>query len=362
MIIGVDASKATEQQKTGLGNTIYPILLELQKIDKKNQYYLYTNAPLPKELLSDNFIEKLIPSFKFWHSIKLPLTLRADKPDAFFAFTNPLPAFAPKNTYVLLHDFASKFFPECYSPLERREQDRAIKLAIRKASKIVVTSEANKADLKKFYNPDMSKVFIAPLGFNDQLDKEIEPVKEVANLSAPFFLSVGRIEKRKNTLNIVFAFAKFKENTKSSAKLVLVGKNGYGFKDVKKGIDNFPEEIKKDIISLGFVTQNQLGYLYSKALCLVYPSLYEGFGFPALEAMSCGCPVITSNVPTIKEVAGKAALYVDPKNIDDISNKMLQLYQSISERGKLISLGKENIKRFSFAITAKKIHDTLNEE
>lgn len=362
MIIGVDASKAVEGQRTGLGNTIYPILLELQKIDTKNQYYLYTNAPLPKELLSDNFIEKLIPSFKFWHSIKLPLTLKADKPDAFLAFTNPMPAYAPKNTFVLLHDFASKFFPECYSPLERREQDRAVKLAIRKASKILVTSEANKADLKKFYDPDMSKVFVTPLGFNDQLDEDTESVPEVANLSAPYFLSVGRIEKRKNTLNTVLAFAKFKEATKSSAKLVLVGKNGYGYKDVKKAIDSLPEETRKDIILLGFVTQNQLGYLYSKALCLVYPSLYEGFGFPILEAMSCGSAVITSNIPTIKEVAGQAVLYVDPKKVNDISDKMLQIYKSIEERGKLISLGKENIKRFSFVITAKTILDLINEK
>lgn len=358
MIVGVDASKLTESQRTGIGNTVVPIISELKKIDSKNRYILYSRKPLPKEFLGNNFTESIIPFFKFWHLVKLPLALLKEKPDAFLEISNELPFFAPKKSICVLHDFAYKYFPECYSPTERVIQNRTAKRAVNKAKKIIVSSVANKKDLIKFYNCPEDKIAVIPFGLGNS-SKNVEAVEEVKIINSPFFLSVGRFEKRKNTLNIIKAFNKFKNETKSSSKLVLVGKPGYGFREINKEINNSP--FKSDIIKLGFVSDGNLNYLYAKALALVYPSLYEGYGFPILEAMKQGIPVLTSNVPTIKEVANDAAIYVNPTNVEEIWEAMLKLYKEANLRASLITKGKENIKRFSWEKTAKQIMDLINE-
>jgi len=361
MRIGIDASKAVEKQKTGIGNTVYPILTELKLLDKENRYELYANKSLPPELLGHNFSEKIIKLPRLWQSVRLPLALRKDKPDAFLELSNRIPKWAPKKTIVFLHDFAFKYFPECYSGTERYLQELAVKNAIKYAYKIVVTSEANKKDFLKFYSCSSEKIAIIPLGFNDSLHGERESVSAVEGLNAPFFLSVGRLEKRKNTSRIVEAFIKFKKETLSQALLILVGKNGYGAKEIRKLISR-EKKIRKDIIVLGFIKNAELSYLYSNALALIYPSLYEGFGFPALEAMSCGTPVLTSDAPTLKEVAGRAALFVNPKKVEEIAAGMIRLYKNPGLRDKLITAGRENIKKFSWREAAAKLKELINEE
>jgi len=357
MRIGVDASKIADSQRTGLGNTILPIILGLRSIDKTNQYILYTGKPLPKEILSENFEERLIPSFAFWHSIKLPATLRKDNLDLFFEMTYRLPKGLPKRAITILHDFAFKYFPECYSSLEKYLQEKTVHTAIKKAEKIIVSSEANKQDLIKFYNCPVQEIVVIPFGLGNPNSK-IEEASEIAKLKVPFFLTVGRLEKRKNTLNIIKAFNIFKEQTNSSAKLVLAGKPGYGAKEIENEI--IASKYKSDIIKLGFVSEGNLNFLYAKALALIYPSLYEGFGFPALEAMQKSTPVLTSNVPTLREIVGNGALLVDPTKIEEISQGMYKLYKDMNIRSTLITKGKENIKRFSWEQTSKKILEIIN--
>ena len=359
MIIGIDASKIANKKKTGIDNTAYQIILGLSKIDKKNTYNLYTSAPLNSDFVKNNFIEKLIPFPRFWNHFRLPLALLRDKPDMFIELTNNIPPLSPKKTIVLIHDLAFKFFPQAYSKFELSLQENAIKIAKSKASTIVFSSQANYQDFQKFYGKAEAKIAIVPLSYNSEIFNKSIDEKNAAKKSYPYFLSVGRIEKRKNTLRIVEAFEKFKKINSTDHKLILVGKNGFGHEEVVEKISN--SEVKNDIIVLGYVEDKNLPSLYKNATAFIYPSLYEGFGLPALEAMAVGTPVLTSNIPTIKEVTQEAALLVDPEDSDAIAKAMENMVFDENLRKLLISRGLEIIKKFSWEKTAAKFYELIME-
>lgn len=360
MLIGVDASKTALKQKTGIDNTAYQIILQLEQIDHKNSYYLYTNKPIDKNLKGNvNFKEKLLPFPKFWNKLRLPLALLRDKPEKFLELTNAIPSFAPKKTAVFIHDLAFKFFPETYSSFELILQESAIKIAVNKARRILFSSLANKKDFLKFYKYPEEKIKIVPLAFDETIYRDSNNTKNVLNIDSPYFIFVGRLEKRKNIVRIIDAFNKFKQESKTNHKLVLVGKKGFGYNEI---IDKINElgDFKKDIIMTGYVENEKLANLYALSDGLVYPSLYEGFGLPILEAMASGIPVLTSNIPTIKEIAGDAAFYVNPEDVEDIASKMNKIIQK-ETREALVLKGKNQAKKFSWGKSAQMILNYLEE-
>jgi glycosyltransferase involved in cell wall biosynthesis len=331
--------------------------LALTKIDKINKYYLYTNKPLDPILLANsNFTEKLIPFPRFWNRFRLPLALLQDKPDIFIELTSSIPPLSPKNTITLVHDLAFKYFPEAYSKYELLLQENAINIARTKAAIIVFTSESNRKDFIKFYGKPKTNTAVIPLAFNnDKVDASQESTKK----DYPYFLSVGRIEKRKNTDNIVKAFELFKDNNPTNHKLILVGKNGFDYSKTETAILN--SKHKNDIIKKGYVEEKELPLLYKNAEALLYPSLYEGFGLPAMEAMSHGTPVITSNVPTIREVVKDAALLVDPQNVDDIVKAMKNIVFEKELRKSLVLKGFQISKEYSWDKTAGEFYKLIME-
>jgi len=359
MLIGIDASKTAIKEKTGIDNTAYQIIFNLEKIDQKNTYYLYSNKPINSQLKQrDNFQEKLIPFPKFWNRLRLPLALLRDKPEKFLQLTNVIPSFAPPKTAVLIHDLAFKFFPEAYSSFELILQETAIKSAIEKAELIIFSCNANKKDFLKYYQFPENKIRIVPLAYDDATFKKKGDDKNILTDSS-YFIFVGRLEKRKNLIQIIEAFGNFKDKTKSNYKLMLVGKKGYGYDEIENKIKN--SKHKKDIVITGYLSNEKLADLYRMACGLIYPSLYEGFGLPILEAMACGIPVITSDIPTLKEISGDAALLVDPQNTKSIVEEMEKIAFDKKKRLELISKGLERIKYFSWAKTANQIYKVLEE-
>lgn len=358
MIIGIDASSAAKEKKTGIDNTAYQIILNLQKIDKINTYYLYSNKSLPKEITkSTNFVEKLIPMNRLWHKFRLPLALFKDKPDVFLELTNGIPSLAPKNSFVLIHDLAFKYFPDAYSKSELLMQEYALSSSIKDAKKLIVTTEATKKDLSKFCNTDPKQVEVVPLSYDSNtfrlLSKLVNPLK----FKNPFFLYVGRLEKRKNILNIIKAFNMFRDRASSDYKLVLIGSKGFGYAEIENEIAL--SKYKDDILETGFIDNNKLVNLMNLASCLLYPSLYEGFGLPVLESFACGTPVIISNIETLKEVSGDGALIVNQNSPADISSKMLSLVDDKKMRNTLIKSGKKRLKEFDWLSTARNVHNII---
>lgn len=358
MIIGIDASKTTNKNKTGIDNAAYQIILGLADIDKTNSYYLYTNKPLDRILLKNpNFTEKLIPFPKFWNRFRLPLALYKDKPDLFIELTNSIPPLSPAKTIVLIHDLAFKFFPGAYSKYELMLQENAINIAKSKASAIVFTGNANLEDFIKFYGKPKNKTAIIPLGCNFEQIKELDA--DTKKEKFPYFLSVGRLEKRKNTVNIIRAFDLFKNQNFTNHKLILIGKNGFGGEEVEEEISN--SKFTTDIIQKGHVEGKELFVLYKNAEVLLYPSLYEGFGLPILEAMSTRTPVITSLIPNIKEVAKDAALFVNPEDLEEIAGAMKRIIQDDNLRQSLIKRGLKIVAGYSWQKTAEAFYKLINE-
>jgi glycosyltransferase involved in cell wall biosynthesis len=357
MIIGIDASKAANENKTGVDNVVYQLILNLKKIDKKNNYFLYTNKKLSPELLSDKFIEKLIPFPKFWNKFRLPLALIKDKPDKFLELSYALPPHAPEKSVLLVHDLAFKFFPEAYSKYELMLLESAIEAGVKRAKKIILTGEQNKKDFLKFYKISNEKLSVVKLGYNIESNILVSDARNKLSISQPYFLFVGRIEKRKNVLNIVKAFETYKASSKKETKLVLAGSDGFGAAEIKKYINL--SEYSKDIILPGYIKKEELSPLYSKSLAVVYPSLYEGFGFPILEAFAFGVPVLTSDIPVLHETGGDGALYANPKNPEDIAKKLLEISTDEKLRKELILNGKKQLKLFSWENTAKQVHEIL---
>ncbi len=360
MIIGIDASKTASKEKTGIDNTAYQIILNLKKIDRKNTYYLYTNKPLDKKLTdSANFTEKLIPFPRLWNKFRLPLALLKDKPDVFLALTNTVPSLAPENSTVLIHDLAFKFFPEAYSKTELFLQESAITQAVNKAKRIIFTSEANKSDFLRFYKYPRNQIEVAQLGYNEEVfNKSVKKEEAFENISSPYFLFVGRLETRKNVARLVEAFTQFKKKYHSDHKLVLAGKPGYGYAEIKKILES-RVEYGNQIIMTGYVDDTKLAKLFRGAEAFVFPSLYEGFGLPILEAFACGTPVLTSNISTLQDVAGQSALLVDASKTDEITEGLRQISSDHSLQKKLINNGTETLKKYSWEKTAKKVLSIL---
>ena len=354
MIIGLNASKITEAKNTGIGKTVSSIVTELAQIKSQDQIYLYSPKPLPEALLSNpRFTAKIIPFRRLWHSLRLPLALKRDKPDVFLELSASIPSFAPAHSFVLIHDLAFKHFPEAYSPKEGIMQDQAIQKDLKHGATLIVTTEANKQDLLQFY-PEAAErqIAVIPLGFTP-IEK---PDNSKTNL-APYFLSVGRLEKRKNTLLTIQAFDLFKTaNPESEIKLILVGKDGFGADEIHQAVEHSP--FKADIQVKGYLSDQELAELYYQAEALLYPSLYEGFGYPMLEAMSTDLPVICSDVPTLREVGGDAPLYINPQDPAALAQAMSEVLHPAT-RKEMIAKGRNVIKNYSWAKTAQKIYDLL---
>lgn len=352
MIIGIDASKATEKAKTGIEKTVYELILNLKKLDNSNTYFLYTDKKLPKELLSSNFIEKYIPFPFLWHKKRLPLALLHDKPDLFIEMSSSLPFFSPRNSIVFIHDLASKHFPESYSFTQRILLNHTFSRG-QKANTIVFPSQSTKNDYENYYKIK-NKYSVIPLGFN----KIAASSKKKFDFD--YFLFVGRLELRKNIQNIIKSYSIFRENNGSGSKLVLAGSPGYGYKNILQEIDKF-DTIKKDVILTGYIAENELPSLYENSISLLFPSLYEGFGLPILEAMSYKTPVITSDSSSMAEIAGNAALLVDPDNPDSIAKAMDSVYHDKTLRSDLISKGLKNIEKYSWLKSAEILLELIKE-
>lgn len=360
MIIGIDASKAASKKRTGVENTIYQIILNLKKIDQKNIYFLYSNASLPTELTdSYNFIEKRFLVKRFWNKLGLPMILTSYRPDVYLQPADMIPFFAPKKTATVIHDLASVKFPDAYSRFDLCLQKTALKSAAQKAKKIICVSESTRNDLIKLYSKTSKKAETVLLAFDKDKYKPINTPRDVLKLNSKYLLFVGRLEERKNVINIVKAFALLKEKGEIEHKLVLAGKPGFNYERIFNTISSLPPAIKKDIILPGYVSDTDMPDLLAGADVFVYPSLYEGFGIPILEAMSAGVPVVTANRSSMPEVAGDAALCVDPTDEIEITKAIWMILTDEKLRGELIKKGLTRAQEFSWEKTARGILDIL---
>lgn len=399
MVIGIDASRANLERKTGTEWYSFYLIKELAKIDKENQYILYLNKEPRDELKkivanSSNFNFKILkwPWPFFWTLGRLSLEMLFKSPNILFVPAHALPFFCPKKTITTIHDIA--FVKD--TKLYRREKIKvnffikkvfclmakiitlgkykatsldylhwSTKRALKKAKTIITVSNFSKEEILKHYGAKYeNKIKVVHNGYNNELYRKVDDLgknKQILlkyGLDKSYFLYVGRLEKKKNTPLLLEAFAIARENRPDlDLKLALVGSASYGFDEVKYVIEEF--NLTRHIYIPGWVLEEDMPYIFNSAKAFVFPTLYEGFGIPVLQAMACQVPVIASDLRVLREVAADSILYFNPYKPDDLTNKLIEIYENKELVDHLVKKANLKIKDYSWQKTAQESYELL---
>ncbi|HBB36907.1 MAG: glycosyl transferase, group 1 [Candidatus Moranbacteria bacterium GW2011_GWC1_45_18] len=370
MIIGIDASRAFQKNKTGIEEYSYQAIKHLRDFLKEHEVVLYCNPAInikPDFSIPEKWKIKNLRAPIFWTQARLSLEMIFHPVDVLFIPAHTVPLIHPRNTIVTIHGLEYEFCPEAYSFWQRFYMRRVIKNSCRWAEKIIAVSENTKRDLVKLYGVNEEKVEVMYEGISSKARQVGQspafPFLEQSsrNSSKPdfskYFLFVGRLEERKNICGIVEAFEILKEKYNLPHKLVLAGKFGYGKSEIRNKIEN--SRYKDDIILPGYISDEEKFELMKKAEVFLFPTFYEGFGLPILEAQSVGTPVVTSNISSMPEVAGDGSVLADPKDPNAIAEAVYKLVSDESHKNDIIKKGLENAKRFSWKKCAGEISIVL---
>lgn len=353
MIIGIDASRAVKKQRTGTENYSRNLIFELAKIDVLNNYILYVGSDYDGSFdqFPKNFSIKIIPNKKYWTQVGLSLEMIKNKPDVLFVPSHILPTISGKKSVVTIHDLAWKYFPEVYSKNEIKVHDFSIRRAIAKKADIIVYSKSTEFDLKKFYPKAAKLIKFVTMGFEPEQSSSKLSDDLTAKIGEKYILYVGRLESKKNIVNLIQAYDMLRSEREVKEKLVLAGKPGFGYDQISAEINK--SKYKADILETGFVTNEERNSLYHNASIFVFPSLFEGFGFPILEAFSAGIPVVTSNVSSMPEVAGSGAIFINPNKPFEIAAAMSQILNKPELARKLVRAGQKELEKYSWGYCAQ---------
>ncbi|MEZ5047205.1 MAG: glycosyltransferase family 1 protein [Chitinophagaceae bacterium] len=339
MKIGFDAKRAFHNY-TGLGNYSRTLISSLASLYPENQYLVFNPKKTSykpfhfksvEEINPQNIIEQIIPFL--WRDFSMPKDFPKDL-DIFHGLSNELPLrihHAKIKKIVTVHDILYLHFPNDFTSFDRRRYEKKMLYALQYADKIIATSLKTKKDLIEYYQIPENKIDVVYQSCNSIFQAKIDSSQQdffEKKLLLPkrYFLSVGSIIERKNLANTILAFKKLKTQKKSQdIKLIIIG-NGNQYKSQIKTLIS-KQQLENEIIWLNETIDSQLiekglPYIYSNAAALLYPSFYEGFGIPVLEAMACNCPVITSYNTSMAEICENYALFVNPHDENDIAKQM----------------------------------------
>lgn len=369
MKIGIDISQIVH----GTGVSFYTrnLVRGLARVDQKNDYLLFGSSLRLKSVLQEfaaevkkinkNFSSKIIvlpptlaePLWNRWRFLSIERLIGPI--DVFHSsdWTQP-PTKAAKVTTI--HDFGFLKYPDLAHPKVMEVMERRLKLIKKEVDLIVSVSEATAKDIVEILGIPRKKirvVYEAPAEEHRKISLQaVKEIKKKIGIKEKYLLAVANLDPRKNLRRIIEAYG-FLHPQLPGVQLVIAGQPGW------EGIEALKTKARDlDIVFAGYVTNQDLAALYTSASCLVYPSLYEGFGLPILGAMACGCPVVTSNVSSMPEVAGNAAVLVDPENIEDIARG---IKEAMERKKELIKKGFERAKQFSWEKTAKETLEVYNE-
>lgn len=394
MLLAIDASRANRNQKTGVEWYAFHLIQELKKIIPETVgVVLYTDEPLRGELaeLPEHWSEKVLrwPPRRLWTQIRMSWEMMMNPPDVLFIPAHVPPLIHPKKTVVTIHDIAAVKFPETYNWFERWYSVFVAKYSIKNLWRIIVPSDFTRQEILKLEIGNRkleidNRLVVVHHGYGERYRKidDVEKVNEVLKkygIQRPFLLSVGRLEEKKNTVRIVKAFELLRQQqsvnfirpvfdsegfggelsriaqtrgelmTKvklENLNLLLVGKPGHGYEKVQEAIDASP--FRQNILVPGWIDEQDLPYIMNAAEVFLFPSLYEGFGLPVLQAFASGVPVVASQGSSLEEVGSSAAVYVDPMDEIGIKHGIEKLLVEADFRAEKIGLGFERVQSFSW--------------
>jgi len=416
MVIGIDASRANRKHKNGIEWYAYYLIKYFAQIDKENKYILYTDRPLEGGLVDltkmdpsleeyekpkfrkgfqiiksphNNFQAEILnwPFPYLWTLGRLSLEMIIKKPDILFMPTSGIPLAGFKKTINTVHDVAFKREVSVYErsnlgPKERFGRriinflvraftwgkqgantadylDWSTEFSVKNAKKIISVSQFTKEEIIKLYDCPKEKIEVVYNGFNNSLYRKIEDKEKINKvldkygIEGPYLLYVGRLEKKKNTSLLIEAFAKARHFNKDiKEKLVLIGDAGFGFDEIIYAINEF--NLENEVIIPGWVEEEDMPYMFNGATAFIFPSRHEGFGIPILQAFGCGVPVITSDIPVLREIGGDAALFFNYLDKDAIGRAIEKVTTNKDLREELARKGLMRAKDFSWNKCAQK--------
>ncbi|MFA4930532.1 MAG: glycosyltransferase family 1 protein [Patescibacteria group bacterium] len=358
MKIGIDYREAIKQEKAGKGVVVAELMAEFKKVVPTDwRVDLLVHEDFDMTDFPDNFHKVTIkwPGL-LWHlRVVWEVWWKYDVYLALTSFMVPRLSMS-KKCIVMVHDLIAFMdeFSTRHSPKALWNERLTVAGALKSVGKIIVPSVGTKNDLIKMFGVDDRKIFLMVEGVNKIPAKiDVEAAKNKYSLSSDYLFFVSTIEPRKNIIRLIEAFVRFKQEKNWSGKLVVAGKKGWYYEDVFRKVKELAAD--DDIIFTGRVSDEEKFALIKGAKCLCYPSLYEGFGLPVLEGMVMGTPVLTSNVSSLPEVAGEAAVLVDPRNVVDISQGIKKIVLDQELAPTLVARGYEQVKKFSWQKAAAEL-------
>jgi glycosyltransferase involved in cell wall biosynthesis len=370
MLIGIDASRAALGRRTGTETYALHLIRTLimsgtggGTTRSGHCFRLYTNGDPPAGLFWEGrqpaHVEvRAIPFPRLWTHLRLSAEMLAHPPDVLFVPSHVLPLIHPRRCVATVHDLGYLAYPDAHRPADRRYLAWSTGWNARQSTLVLADSEATKADLVRAYGVPADKVRVVYLGCDVPAGAVNQPMPRP--YPQPYFLYVGTLQPRKNLERLVAAFAKLAADpTLADVKLVLAGRKGWLYDSLFAQVAQWG--LTDRVIFPGYVPDEALPDLYRGALAYVFPSLYEGFGLPVLEAQTYGVPVMTANNSSLPEVAGDAALLVDPHDVDAIAAAMRRLATDEALRQDLARRGLSNVKRFSWEKCAAETLAVLEE-
>lgn len=360
--IAIDARKLHD---FGIGTYIRNILIELSRLDRNTEYVVLCR---PDDLesgdaLGGNFrmVPETAPTYSIAEQLKIPLSLAREGVQLVHEPHYVLPPLVRCRSVVTIHDCIHLMFPE-YLPnrLAYYYAKGSMWTATHKADRILTVSEASKRDILRFFDVPPEKVVVAYNAIDERFltpadPERMELVKQRYQLEHPFVLYVGNIKPHKNLERLIDAFGRARSRCHDDLKLIIIGDEISKYPPLRQAVHK--HKLDKHVRFLGFQPLETLSVFYRLARAFVFPSLYEGFGLPPLEAMACGAPVVTSNVSSLPEITGGAALLVDPCNEDAIAEAMTRAVMDESLRAELIRKGQQRARAFSWKQSVQTIHE-----
>ena len=357
MLLGIDASRTSTAERTGTEAYATYLIRELvrQTADTPYRLRLYFNQPPPTGLfeLAPHVEQVVIPFPRLWTHVRLAWELHRRPPDWFFtpAHVIPLSYFGPSMATV--HDVGYEHFPEAHPTAQRLYLRWSTRHNGRRARLVLADSHATKRDLADWYAIPPAKIHVVYPGIDPTLAEGVARPLAIP-LPRPYLLFLSTLQPRKNVVRLVEAFAQLCGEIPH--QLVLAGRMGWGAEAIEAALAGQPAAVQSRITRLGYVAEADKAPLIAGADGLLYPSLYEGFGFPLLEANLCGTPVLASNSSSLPELAGEgAALLVDPEDTAAIGRGIRQLVQDERLRQQLVANGRRNGQRFTWAGAAQTV-------
>ena len=376
MLIGIDASRTTVARRTGTENYALSLTRELLALGQEpaeHRFRLYFNDPPPPGLVDGRAEQRVIPFPRLWTHVRLSWEVATRPPDLLFVPAHVVPVIHPRKCVVTVHDLGYLYYPEAHTRFQNAYLRWSTRYNARTAARVLADSQATRDDLIRHYRIPAGKIVVVYPG----RDEGLAPVTDAAalaavraryGLSGSYFLHVGTLQPRKNLIRLVRAFASLLASgdgrptpLPERLQLVITGKKGWLYDELLEEVQKLGLAAEGRVVLTGYAPDADLPALLSGAVAFVFPSLYEGFGFPVIEAMSCGTPVVCSNASSLPEVAGEAALLVDPVDVAALAAALGRVAADEGLRRELSERGLRQASRFSWRQSARQALEVMEE-